>query len=53
MISDFFYYWREYGFAWAWLYLQAGSYAIDRRLALEDNDCVYSSDECDCLELIG
>ena len=51
MIQDFIYYWREYGFGWAWLYLQVGSYQIDRRLALEDNDCQMIV--CDCLELVG
>jgi hypothetical protein len=51
MIKDFIYYWRNYGFQWAWLYLQVGANAIDGSLALIDNDCHWDKD-CDCLELI-
>ena len=55
MITDFIYYWREYGFGWAWLYLQVGSEQIDRRLALEDNECwsFLDGSQCDCYELAG
>ena len=60
MIKDFIFYWREYGFQWAWLYLQVGDQGIEGSLALIDNDCAgrtltrnneWTSD-CDCLELI-
>lgn len=59
MIRDFIYYWREYGFKWAWLYLQTGSETIDKRLAFHDNDCqgTFNFDkmeyDCDCWELIS